>query len=125
MSDLDIFNRAGEHSCYYGKMVPGYSDDWVFDLKDNRIVRVGKGGNDLYNMVGVSYWTQQDAKVIHSGIRSAYREKGHEKLFWDEIVNRELKKLNVSVLEISSGSIVEVDTVEELMRLDYSYAAYI
>lgn len=125
VSDPDIFNRVGEQSCYYGKMVSGYSDDWVFELNENRIVRVGKGGENLYNMVGVSYWTHQDAKVIYSGIRSAYREDGHEKLFWDEIVDRELSRLNVSILEVPSESIIEVDTVEELKCLDSSYATYI
>lgn len=121
--DVEVFLRAGVQSCYYGKMVFGYSDDWVFELQDDRIVRVGKGGWDLYNMAGVSYWLQKDAKVIRDGIRKAYQEESHEKLFWDEIVDREIDKLDVTVLEIPEGSIVEVDTVEELKCLDASYAS--
>lgn len=122
VSDAEIFNKVEGQSCYYGKMVSGYSDDWVFELKDNRIVRVGRGGENLYNMVGISYWTREDAQVIRSGIKNAYQEDGHEKLFWDEIVDRELGRLNVLVSEVPTGSITEVDTVEELKSLDSSYA---
>ena len=118
VTDEEVFNKVRNQSCYYGKMIPGYSDDWIFELRDDRIVRIGKGGKDLYNMAGISYWLQKDAEVIRDGIRKAYREEGHENLFWDEIVNREIDKLNVAVLDIPADSIVEVDTVEELKRLD-------
>lgn len=120
--DADVFLRAEGQSCYFGKMVYGYSDDWVFEMQGDRIVGVGKGGWDLYNMAGVSYWLQKDAEVIRDGIRKAYQEEGHGSLFWDEIVDREIDKLDVTVLEIPSGSMVEVDTVEELKNLDASYA---
>lgn len=121
VSDAEVFNKVGEKSCYYGKMIPGYSDDWVFEMQDDRIVRVGKGGQDLYNMVGVSYWLKKDAEVIRDGIRKAYQAEGHERLFWDEIVDKEIDKLDVTVLDVPVGSIIEVDTVEELKCLDTSY----
>lgn len=119
--DEEVFNKVKDRSCYYGKMVRGYSGDWIFELQDDRIVRIGKGGNDLYNMAGVSYWLQKDAEIIRDGIRKAYGEEGHENLFWDEIVDRELDKLDVTVLEIPAESIIEVDTVEELKHLDSIY----
>lgn len=122
VSDAEIFNKADGQSCYYGKRVPGYSDDWVLELRDNRIVRVGKGGRDLYNMAGISYWLKEDAQIIRNSIRHSYGEAGHENLFWDEIVDRELDKLNVAVMEIGERSVIEVDTPEELQRLDDSYA---
>mgnify|MGYP001274166097 CR=1 FL=1 len=31
-------------------MIPGYSDDWVFEMREGKITRVGKGGTDTYNM---------------------------------------------------------------------------
>ena len=40
--DVKIFDKKLEHSCYFGKMVPGFSDDWVFEQNsDGRITRVG------------------------------------------------------------------------------------
>ncbi len=122
VSDKDIFNKCTGKSCYYGKMVPGYSEDWVFELEDDRIVRVGKGGKDTYNMVGISYWEKKDARIIREGILQAYKEEGHGELFWDEIADRKLKEMDVTVLGIPSGSIVEIDTLEELRNVDSSYS---
>lgn len=124
VSDPSIFDIEHDHSCYYGKMVSGHSDDWVFDLKDERIVRIGKGGNDSYNMVGVSYFKQRDAKIIHDAVSRAYRYEGHEQLFWDEIVDRELKNINLGIYPVREGQLVEIDTIEELKKIDSNYQNY-
>lgn len=118
VSDMEIFNREMKKSCYYGKMVSGFSGDWVFELKNGRIVRIGKGGENKYNMVGISWWRQEDAKILRAEIEEAYREEGHEILFWDEVANRKIKEIEVEVLEVSGNSIVEIDTLEELKKVN-------
>ena len=42
VSDLSIFDKKLDDSGYYGKMVSGFSDDWIFELQDGFISRVGK-----------------------------------------------------------------------------------
>ena len=90
-------------------------------MQDGRITRVGKGGTDTFNMAGISYWKKKDATYIREAIEKAYNKAGHEKLFWDEIVNQELPNLNVTVEEIPVDSINEIDTLEELREIDRSY----
>lgn len=114
ISDPGLFCKEMKKSCYFGKMVEGHSDDWAFELENGRIVRIGKGGEDAYNMAGVSWWKQEDAKILHDGIEEAYKEKGHKALFWDEIADRKTKEIEIGVIEIFGGSIMEIDTLEEL-----------
>ena len=121
ISDLSIFDAKLDQSCYYGKMVKGHSDDWVFDLEDGRIVRVGKYGDDAYNMCGVSYFQKKDAKVIAEAVKEAYNHEGHENLFWDDIVNAEIKNVNLTVHPVTAEQIVEIDSVAELKVVDPSY----
>ena len=60
VSDLNILDPFPSYSCYYGKMVKGYSDDWVFELDNNGYIqRVGKGGRDCFNMVGFSFFKKR------------------------------------------------------------------
>lgn len=118
LTDCSILEKKLEQSCYYGKMIKGYSDDWVFDVKDNHIVRIGKGGKDTYNMVGISYFKKEDAKVIHDAIEEAYKSAGHEQLFWDEIVNQLLDRLDLCINPIEEGQIVEIDTIDDLKKVD-------
>ena len=106
-------------------MVQGWSDDWGFDLDDSeRIIRVGKGVNSTYNMVGVAYFTAQDASKLSNAIKKAYHQEGHENLFWDEIVDRELAAIPLFVHPINDGQIYELDSVADLMKVDKDYQQY-
>ena len=69
-------------------------------------------------MTGISYWKKADADKIKEAIRKIYLKPGHEKLFWDEVVNDELEKIAVSVNEVPCSSILEIDTVEELKKVE-------
>lgn len=124
LSDMDILGVSLNSSCYYGKMVQGYSNDWVFDMEGDYISRVGKGGTDTWNMVGISYFKKKDAKTLYDAIRQAYDRGGYEELFWDEVVNDNLDKLRLVVYPISQGQIVEIDSVEELCEMDSTYQSY-
>lgn len=117
----DIFDTELDKSCYFGKMVNGYSADWVFEQQGDVITRVGKGGTDCYNMVGVSYFLKEDAAHIAKAIAYAYTQPDYENLFWDEIVDRELSALQLGVYPVQEGQIVEIDNLEELQAIDYSY----
>jgi len=69
-------------------------------------------------MVGISWWKQEDARILRKGLEEAYKEEGHETLFWDEIADRKIKEIEIEVLEVAEDSIVEIDTLEELKRID-------
>ncbi|MGN1205977.1 MAG: sugar phosphate nucleotidyltransferase [Eubacterium sp.] len=119
VEDEGIFDKKLDHSCYYGKMVQGFSDDWVFELdQTGRINHVGKGGNNCYNMVGISFFRSQDAQILKEEIEKAYEMPGYESLFWDDVVNCNLDKLNLVVEPVLDGQITEIDTVGELDRIN-------
>ena len=47
VANKDLFCRELTRSCYFGKYVKGYSDDWVFETDNvGYITRVGKCGSD-------------------------------------------------------------------------------
>lgn len=120
IADPSIFQKKLSGSCYYGRMQAGYSDDWVFDLQEGRIVRVGKGGTDTYNMVGVAYLKQADALILKEEIEKAYAREEDNGLFWDDVVNRNLDRLCLTVEPVRAGQLVEIDTVEELEKINES-----
>ena len=126
VSDPSIFLSELNHSCYYGKMVKGHSDDWVFEQDENgRIIRVGKRGDDCYNMCGIAWFKKRDAKIIADAVIEAYKHTGsYEQLFWDDIVNNELNRIELRVHEVSSNQITEIDSVKELEEVDPDYKEY-
>ncbi len=120
VADDTIFQKELMASCYYGRMQQGFSDDWVFDLKNGRISRVGKGGTDSYNMVGIAYFQKKDAQILKEEIAKAYAQEEASDLFWDDIVNQNLDKLTLTVEPVEPGQLVEIDTVEELGKVNES-----
>ncbi len=120
VADDSIFRKELKNSCYYGRMQEGDSQDWVFELENERIVRVGKGGCNTYNMVGVAYFKQQEAQILKAEIEKAYPFEENRQLFWDDIVDRNLDKLYLTVEPVTDGQLVEIDTVEELLEIDES-----
>lgn len=118
VSDASIFQKELPVSCYYGRMQEGVSKDWVFEMKDNRITRVGKGGTDTYNMVGVAFFRQKEALQLKEAIERAYQKEENAQLFWDDVVNQNLDKINLTVVPVQEGQLVEIDTVEELRMID-------
>lgn len=122
ISDLEVMCSDHKKSCYYGKMVEGHSDDWVFDQDETgRIVRIGKGGDDCYNMCGISFFLKKESKIIAEAIDHTWGTEGYEKLFWDEVVNSVLDRVDLEVYPIESNQIVEIDTLEELAQVDPTY----
>ena len=117
----NLLCRTLEHSGYFGKFISGVSDDWVFETSGGRITRVGKGGRDCFNMVGVSYFRQPDAARIALRVLEEVKNPANAQLFWDDIVDRLCKEgLNLTIHEVHPGEIVECDTVEDLRNLERS-----
>ena len=125
VSDPSIFTAQLDRSCYYGKFVSGHSDDWVFEQDDSgKITRVGKVGDDCYNMCGVAYFKSREATVIADAIDKRYTRPGYEDLFWDDVVNENLDRLDLCVHPVGDDQIVEIDSVDELCAIDPDYALY-
>jgi CTP:phosphocholine cytidylyltransferase-like protein len=117
INDDSIFQHEFGQSCYFGKFIEGYSDDWVFEMDNGRIVNIKKEGNSLFNMAGISYWLKEDAAEIARALNEAYKEPEHGKLFWDEVVNKVLDRMNVGVHPVKPEQITELDTVEDLRKV--------
>lgn len=118
IADSSIFLKELQSSVYYGRMQAGHSDDWVFELTDGYISRVGKGGDDCYNMVGVAYFAQADASLLGDLITAAGEDSAYNDMFWDDIVNLNLDKLKLKIEPVNEGELVEIDTVAELEEVN-------
>ncbi len=118
VADTSIFDPKLSRSCYYGVMVKGYSDDWVFELENDRIVKVGQEGTDCYNMCGVCFLTAEDAKIISDAVCEAESQENYKELFWDEIVDQQLKNVDMGIYPVERHQIVEIDTYEDLLRFN-------
>ena len=124
VNDLSIFKAKLETSCYFGKMIEGHSEDWVFDLDSNGIItRIGKVGDNCFNMTGIAFFKKKDAQVLYHIIETEYGMQGYENLFWDDVVNKYIDKFQLTVHPVEDNQIVEIDTVAELEKVRLYFSA--
>lgn len=122
LPDSNVLCRNLTQSGYFGRMVEGRSEDWIFETDaDMRIRAIHKGGVDCYNMVGISYFKQTDATRIAAAVVDRVQDGDWAQKFWDDVVDELVKQdLDLVVHEVRNGEIVECDTVEDLTQLEAS-----
>ena len=100
------------------------SDDWCFRVKDGVIVeeKVGGEGDDIWQMVGISYWNEADGHRLSQDIADVYASPGGKERYWEQVplVYRK-EHYQVEVRACHDEDIVEIDTFKELKAIDKTY----
>ena len=100
------------------------TDDWCFRVKDGVIQEetVGGEGDDVWQMVGISYWNEMDGHKLSQDIAEVYASPGGKERYWEQVplVYRK-EHYTVEVRPCLEEDIVEIDTFKELQAIDKTY----
>lgn len=98
------------------------TDDWCFEVKDGIIREEKVGGENCWQMVGISYWNEADGHRLSQDIPDVYAEPGGKERYWEQVplVYRK-EHYAVEVRECFDEDIVEIDTFRELKAIDRTY----
>ena len=98
------------------------TDDWCFVVKDGVIREEKVGGENCWQMVGISYWNKEDGEKLVEDIASVYSGPGGRERYWEQVPLVYCKDhYKVSVRECKAEDIVEIDTFRELCQIDPAY----
>jgi L-glutamine-phosphate cytidylyltransferase len=100
------------------------SDDWCFRVKDGIIQQqmVGGEGDDIWQMVGISYWNEADGHKLSQDIADVYAAPGGKERYWEQVpLNYRREHYRVEVAPCTEEDIVEIDTFKELKAIDKTY----
>ncbi len=99
------------------------TDDWCFFTDSNGYIKkLTVGGENCFHMFGISYWNEEDGKRLSDDIEAAFRAPGGKELYWDQVaLGSQIGKYNVAVRHCTFDDITEIDTFNELKKLDPSY----
>jgi len=98
------------------------TDDWCFEEKDGIIVEEKVGGENCWQMVGISYWSDMDGNKLAQDIADVYATPGGKERYWEQVplVYRK-ENYAVEISECFDEDIVEIDTFRELKMIDKTY----
>ena len=108
------------------------SDDWIFTVKNGIIQEQKVGGEisekmkdngrELYQEVGISYWSEEDGKKLSGHIQKVFEMPGGKERYWDQVPFAFFgSEYNVEIRECLFDDIIEIDTFRELKMIDKTY----
>jgi len=111
-----------QYSSNYLGVPTDRTDDWCFETRNGIISRVRVGGRNCHHMFGISYWSQSDGAKLAGHIKQVYEMPGGKERYWDQVpLEYFIKNYSVEVRECTFDDIIEIDTFNELKKLDETY----
>lgn len=125
-ADLLIYNpkiiKKYQYTSNFLGIKTDRSDDWCLMTKNGIIVEEKIGGYNCHQMVGISYWNVEDGKKLAKHIEDAFNNPGGKELYWEQVPLVMFKnEYKVEVRECLADDIVEIDTFNELKKIDKTY----
>lgn len=122
--DSSILAPEFERSGYNGVWTDTDTDEWLMTVEDGIVTACsrtgGKGGWQLYS---ISRWSAADGSRLRRHLELEFEEKQNRQIYWDDVAlfcHPEDYRLGMRPME--KGSIVEIDSFQELVEADPSYA---
>lgn len=100
------------------------TDDWCVAVKDGiiREEKVGGEGDNIWRLLGISYWTDADGKKLCNDLLETYQSPGGKERYWEQVPLLYCKdKYSVEIRECSEEDVTEIDTFRELIAIDKTY----
>lgn len=117
-----IIKRYQYYSNYIGVPVEK-TDDWCLKTNSKGVITsIGLGGTDCYHMFGISYWNEQDGSRLVEHVNETYNSPGGKERYWDQVaLEYHIDQYEIHIRECSFDDITEIDTFNELKKLDKTY----
>ena len=127
-ADLLISNPAIIKKYHYTSDFLGIkkerTDDWCVKVKDGIIIeeKVGGEGDDIWQLVGISYWNEADGHKLSQDIQDVYASPGGKERYWEQVpLVYKKEHYKVEIRDCFEEDIVEIDTFRELKAIDKTY----
>ena len=127
-ADLIISNPKIIKKYQYNSNILGIktmrTDDWCVVVKDGMIVeeKVGGQGDNIWRLLGVSYWSETDGHKLSNDLLEIYQAPGGKERYWEQVPLLYCKNnYAVEIRECTEEDITEIDTFRELKEIDRTY----
>ncbi|MFJ5713593.1 NTP transferase domain-containing protein [Neobacillus sp. NPDC093127] len=117
--------KSPKTSMYFSARKPDFKAEWMIRYNDQyKVTDIEVGdGNHEYILCGVSYWSEEDGRYIVGKLEEAVEGGNFKDFWWDEIVKNNLSGLNVHLQEIHPNDSYEIDSLEDLEKVNKLLAA--
>lgn len=116
-----------EKSGYNCKWITEYENDWILTVDNNKkIIDCNRNGGSLgWRLYSVSRWTKDDGLKLKKLVEEEFINKNNTQIYWDDVVMFCYPdEFDLTIYEMNNNDIYEIDTLDELIKIDSSYEKY-
>lgn len=117
------FERSG-YNCVW---IDEETDEWLLTVEDGVVKSCSRtGGNGGWQLYSISRWTAKDGRKLRHHLEFEFDEKRNRQIYWDDVAMFcHPEDYELGIMPMNRGDIVEIDSLEELARIDSQYNKYI
>lgn len=117
------FDRSGYNAVWTG----GPTREWLLTVEDGVVTGCSReGGNGGWQLYSISRWSREDARRLRAHLEEEFIRRGNRQIYWDDVaLFCHRSEYRLGVRRMDRDDVVEIDELEELVRLDGSYAAFL
>jgi len=112
-------------SGYNAVWCEGITDEWLMDVEDGVIKSCSRtGGSHGWQLYSISRWTDDDGAMLKKHLEFEF-DRGNRDIYWDDVAMFcHFDDYTLGIREMKSDDIIEIDGLDELIKIDPSYKAY-
>lgn len=113
------FVRSGYNAVWTEKQ----TDEWLMTVENDIVTHCSRvGGNRGWQLFGISRWSAEDGRKLRRHLEIEFEKKENRQIYWDDIAMFCYpQEYTLGIRKMNAGDIIEVDSLDELAKLDKSY----
>lgn len=128
--DLNIRNDAilspeFQRSGYNAVWTEEDTAEWLMQVNDAGIVTSCSrtGGNRGWQLYSISRWSKEDGQKLRKDLEEEFAVKKNDQIYWDDVAMFcHPEHYALGIRPMNKEDVIEIDSFEELIRMDPSYA---
>ena len=119
----DVLCREFVRSGYNVTWQEEETDEWLLQTKDDIVVSCSRtGGCNGWRLYSVSRWTKADGSRLRKHLEMEFEINRNRDIYWDDVAMFCYKnEYELGIHKMNENDIVEIDSIDELIKLDNSY----
>ena len=99
--------------------------EWLMEVENGTVKACSRsGGSHGWQLYSISRWNSKDGYRLRKQLEYEF-ERGNKDLYWDDVVMfKHFDEFELGIFEMNSDDVIEIDSLDELIKLDSSYIQY-
>ena len=119
----DVLSPYFEKSGYNSVWTDGETDEWLQQVENGKVISCSRtGGKRGWQLFSISRWNEKDGKKLKRHLELEFENKQNRGIYWDDVVMfNNFDEYDLTVRPMNYGDVIEIDSLDDLMKLDLSY----